>query len=340
MSRRFAPRFTATVAAAALAASATAALAQTTLRMATWIPDTTMPGPAFVEWAKSIEAASNGALRVQIFPNGQLGRAPDHYDMARDGIADIAWAVPGFSAGRFPIFAVSELPFMISNSAEGIVAFDEWYRRHAAREMGEVHYCMALTAPVSTLNFNKQVNTPADIKGLRMRPQSATVGRYFGQLGAVAVTIPASESKQAFDRGLLDGMAFPWRTLIPFGLEKSVRFHMDMPITTAPSMIAMNKRRIEGLPAAQRKVVDEHCTPQWASRIIGAWQKWEDEGRAELAKLGNTIYQIPAEARAAWRDSTRQIYADWAKDAAAKGIDAAKELADLQGRLKARNAGF
>ena len=51
--------------------------------------------------------------RSPLFPAQQLGKAPDHYDMARDGIADLTWVNPGYQAGRFPIFAAGELPFLI-----------------------------------------------------------------------------------------------------------------------------------------------------------------------------------------------------------------------------------
>ena len=65
----------------------------------------------------------NGALRSRrpraapssrrCFPSQQLGKAFDHYDMARDGIADFTYVNPGYQPGRFPIIAAGELPFLI-----------------------------------------------------------------------------------------------------------------------------------------------------------------------------------------------------------------------------------
>ena len=46
-------------------------------------------------------------------PSQQLGKAFDHYDMARDGIADLTYVNPGYQPGRFPIIAAGELPFLI-----------------------------------------------------------------------------------------------------------------------------------------------------------------------------------------------------------------------------------
>ena len=62
---------------------------------------------AAVAWAELIEKASNGSIKIAIFPAQQLGKAFDHYNMARDAIADITHVNPGYEPGRFPIVARS-----------------------------------------------------------------------------------------------------------------------------------------------------------------------------------------------------------------------------------------
>ena len=58
------------------------------LKFAFWVPATHPLAKLGNEpWAKSVEAASKGSIKVSLFPAQQLGKAPDHYDMARDGIA-------------------------------------------------------------------------------------------------------------------------------------------------------------------------------------------------------------------------------------------------------------
>ena len=48
-----------------------------------------------VPWARQVEAQSNGRIRIDLFPSMQLGGAPSQlYDQARDGVADIVWAMP------------------------------------------------------------------------------------------------------------------------------------------------------------------------------------------------------------------------------------------------------
>jgi len=113
------------------------------LRFSHWVPVAHPMHPAAVSWAESIEKASNGSIKIVIFPAQQLGKAFDHYNMARDAIADIAHVNPGYEPGRFPIVAAVELPFLFSNAKEGSAALDAWYRRYAEREMKDVRYCLA-----------------------------------------------------------------------------------------------------------------------------------------------------------------------------------------------------
>ena len=90
------------------------------LRLAHWVPAQHPLQPTGMEpWGRSIAEASDGRLTITIFPAQQLGAAPDHYDMARDGIADIAFVNPGYQAGRFPIIAHGEIPFLITNAKGG-----------------------------------------------------------------------------------------------------------------------------------------------------------------------------------------------------------------------------
>ena len=130
--------------AAAVAGSAAAQDKPVELKFAHWLPaQHSLAVTGFIPWAKSVEAASGGSIKVTIFPAQQLGKAPDHYDLARDGIAQMAWINPGYQAGRFPVFAAGELPFLVDKPGPASAALDQWYRPYAAKEMADVKFCFA-----------------------------------------------------------------------------------------------------------------------------------------------------------------------------------------------------
>jgi len=73
------------------------------LKLSHWVPPSHPLQKALEDWGSSIQKATNGTVTFTVFPAQQLGKAFDHYDMARDGIADVTYVSPGYQPGRFPI---------------------------------------------------------------------------------------------------------------------------------------------------------------------------------------------------------------------------------------------
>ena len=101
------------------------------LKLAHWVPPSHPLQKALEEWGASVEQASGGTIKSKVYPSQQLGKAFDHYDMARDGIADLTYINPGYQPGRFPIIGAGELPFLVTNAKGGSQALDAWYRKYA-----------------------------------------------------------------------------------------------------------------------------------------------------------------------------------------------------------------
>ena len=155
-------RFPACLCAAALAAligAPTPTLAQDKtfeLKLSHWVPPSHPLQKALEEWGASVEKDSGGTIKYKVYPAQQLGKAFDHYDMARDGIADLTYINPGYQPGRFPIIAAGELPFLMSNAKGGSIALDAWYRKYAAKEMKDVKFCLAFVHDPGAIHSVKQ----------------------------------------------------------------------------------------------------------------------------------------------------------------------------------------
>ena len=294
------------------------------LRLAHWVPAQHPLQPTGMEpWARSIAEASNGRLNITIFPAQQLGAASDHYDMARDGIADIAFVNPGYQAGRFPIIAHGEIPFHITNAKGGSRALDAWYREYADEEMGDVKSCMAFLHSPGTFHSKDELTLPEDVQGKNIRPAQATIGRFVNLLGGASVWVPAPEARETLARGAADAITFPWNSLYIFGIDGITQHHLDIPLYVTTFVLVMNQARYEGLAEADRQVIDEHCTSEWAERMASGWADWEDEGRTKMIDdPAHTVYQPTPEDVQAWRDAAAPLLDAWKADVAAKGHDA------------------
>jgi TRAP-type C4-dicarboxylate transport system substrate-binding protein len=322
-----------------LAGSAFAADQPIELKLSTWLPPAHPLNPSLQAWAADVEKASNGTIKSTLFTSEQLGKAFDHYDMARDGIADFAYVNPGYQPGRFPVAAAAELPFLMANGKGGSAAFDAWYRKYAAQEMRDVHYCMGFVLDPGTFHARKKIMRPEDISGVKVRPGDATMAAFVTLLGGANVQASAPEARDALERGVADAITFPWGSLVLFGIDKVVKYHMDAALYVSDFVWVMNKTKYEALSPAQRGVIDAHCNTEWAEKIASSWADFEAAGREKVRnEPGHEVYKISADDLAAWRKAAEPLTAKWADGVRKAGVDPDKAMAELRANLEQHQA--
>jgi TRAP-type C4-dicarboxylate transport system substrate-binding protein len=311
------------------------------LKISLWIPPAHPLVPATRAWADDIEKASGGTIKATVFPSEQLGKAFDHYNMTRDGIADIAYINPGYEPGRFPIISAGQLPFVFADAHKGTLAMDEWYRAYAAKEMKDTHFCFAFIHDPGTFHSRTKIVLPTDLKSMKIRPAQSTIGQMVTMLGGTNVQASAPESRDMLERGVADAITFPWGSIFLFGIDKVVKYHVDMPLYTTTFVYQMNQDKYDSMTPAQKKVMDDHCTTEWAERVSGPWTDFEHAGRDKMKALpGHEVYTLTPEQLAAWKDTVKPLQKTWAESVRKTGADPEKVEADLQAALKKNNAGF
>ena len=252
------------------------------LKISIWLPPAHPLVPSTKAWADDITKASGGTIKTAIFPSEQLGKAFDHYDMARDGIADITYVNPGYQPGRFPIIAAAQLPFMFSDAKKGTAALDTWYRKYAATEMKDTHFCFAFMLEPGALSRPQEDRDARGLKGMKIRPPQSTIGQMVTMLGGTNVQASAPEARDVLERGVADGIFFPWGSMFLFGLDKVTKYSMDVPLFTAVFTYSMNKAKYDAMSPAQKKVIDDHCTTEWAVKVASPLADFEKAGRAKM----------------------------------------------------------
>jgi len=334
-----------TLFAVGLAASiATAAAAQDktiNLKISLWVPPAHPLVPATQAWAADLEKASGGTIKATVYPSEQLGKAFDHYDMARDGIADITYVSPGYQPGRFPIIAAGNMPFVFGDGKKGTQAVNEWYAKYAPIEMKDTKVCFSFIHDPGALHGKKKILVPADLKGMKVRPAGGTIGEMVTLAGGTNVQASAPEARDAIERGVADEITFPWQSMFLFGIEKAVKYHMDVALYTTAFTYNVNLKTYNSMSDAQKKVFDAHCTPEWAAKITDPWTDFEFGGRAKMKALeGHEVYKLTDDQLAQWKKLVEPLRASWADAVKKAGADPDKVNADLQAAIKKFDAGL
>ncbi|MHB2266094.1 TRAP transporter substrate-binding protein [Aliihoeflea sp. PC F10.4] len=310
-----------------LLATASAAAQNVDLRFSTWLPPKHGVHEGLEKWAESIREQSGGTIDVTLYPAEQLGRANDHYDMARDGIADLSFLNVGYQAGRFPIAEAIHLPFTVSSGIGGSTAFDSWYRPYAETEMADVKFCLGFVHEPGSLHAKTEIRTPDQMRGLNIRSAHATMANYVTALGGSNVRVSAPESRSALESGVADAVTFPWESAIIFGLDNVVSYSMEAPLYVSGFVWVMNQGTYDAMTDDQKTVMDAHCSTEWASEIASTWSVHEKAGHEALAsKDGHTVYELTPDETAAWRNAAGPLRDTWLAAAGPNGAEALEAL--------------
>jgi TRAP-type C4-dicarboxylate transport system substrate-binding protein len=294
------------------------------------------------DWGASIEKDSGGTIKYKIYPAQQLGKAFDHYDMARDGIADVAYVSPGYQPGRFPIFDAANLPFMMTNAKAGSAALNDWYRKYADQEMKDVKVCLAFAHdPGSFHSRSKKIELPADIKGMKIRAAHATMASFVTALGGLNVPAAAPEVRDILEKGVADAVTFPWGSMVLFGIDKVTKYHMAAALYTTSFVWAMNKSTYARMSPSQQKVIDDHCNRQWAERVAAPWADFEHDGIAKLkAERGHEVYPIADAQLNEWKAAAEPVVKTWSAAVKKTGAYPEAILNDIRATLAKYDSGY
>ncbi len=311
------------------------------LRLSHWVPATHPLQKAMQEWGASVEKDSGGTIKSTVYPAQQLGKAFDHYDMTRDGIADLSYINPGQNPGRFPIIAVGELPFMVSEAHGATRAIDEWYKKHAASEMKDVKYCFSFTYDPARIHSKKKIVVPADLKGTKVRPSHGTFAAWMLTLGAANVPAGPAETRDLMDKGVVDTLTSPYGSMFLFGTEKTTKYTLELPVTVSTFQWIMNWSTYNSMSAAQKKVIDAHCTTDWATKFAGPWIDFEAGGGPRLKALTDRdMYSTTAEQTELWKKSAEPVFKQWSDSVRKVNADPDTILKELRTALGQYKAGM
>src|SRR5437588_10912237 len=149
-----------------------------------------------MQWGERLEKASNGRLVFSHFPGAQMAPAPAHYDLARNGQADVSWFLHGGTPGRFPLTELISLPYMVGSAEIGTKTLNDAALRakYLDAEHRGVNVLLLLThQPGNVHTTRRPIRTADDLKGLRIRFAAATIRELVAAPGATRVGVPAAD---------------------------------------------------------------------------------------------------------------------------------------------------
>ncbi len=290
-------------------------------------------------WARTIEAQSDGRIHIDIFPSMELGGRPaELFDQARDRVADIVWAMPSKTPGRFPRIEVFELPFVPARRAlVSSKAVEDFAVEFLNDEFREVHPICFSCADRGILHAMRPIETRAQLDGLRLDVRTRFAGQAVEILGGRAVPMPSGQLPFAIARHVVDGCVIPWDMVPALKLDDLLKAHTDFAdyaLSTTTYVLAMNKTSYETLPTELKKIIDDN-SGQLAASLAGTM--WDLKAKAvadAVSQRGDVIATLEPQAVAHWRKATEPVIDAWRTQMKAHKIDGEKLLASARSLLE------
>jgi TRAP-type C4-dicarboxylate transport system substrate-binding protein len=292
-------------------------------------------------WMEKVEKESGGRIKFEGYPAMQLGGTPGQlYDQARDGVVDVIWTLPGWTAGRFPRVEVFELPFMMNNAEATSKAYWEFVQTMAPDEFKETHVlALHVHGPGMFHTVNKQIKTVNDLRGLKIRGATRQITRMLASVGATPVGMPLPAIPDALSKGTINGCAIPWEVVPSVKVHELTKYHSEFPsdspaLYTATFVMAMNRARYESLPADLKKIIDNNsgmATSAWLGKVQ---QDNDAGGRKAAQERGNTLYTIAPQDAAEFAKRSGNVDDEWVADMDKRGYDGKKMLATARELIK------
>lgn len=276
------------------------ASAQTVMKLAT----ATINDPQH-EWLKEyknrIEAKTEGRIKAEIYPGGQLGAIPRMVEGLQLGTVELFLGPSGFFKGLNPAFQVTEAPGLIETLQQAARVFEDPGFREPLLSLGEAKGVVGVAIfPAGTMSYAsvKPIRTIEDFRGKKIRVLATKIEtESMARLGAAGVPVDLSEVTTALQSGGLDGIRSSIIVMNGMKLTSAAKYLTVVDETMVPVIAFVSRPFLEKLSAADRAAVAA------AGRELDGYGaqislKFYGEAEAAWKANGGEIIRYPAQDRA------------------------------------------
>lgn len=308
------------------------AQAQTKWRFNQWLPATHFLQPrVFDAWIADVRKATNGRVVIEM-TGSPLGPPNRQYDMAGEGVVDVAWGPHGIIPGRFPFHDVVTLPFLgVSGEAASVAYWRIYEKFYASQEAAAEKSVKLLSVHVHSpgeIYSRKPAATLADLKGQKIRAVSPYTTIISEKFGMVPVPAPATKVYELISSGVADGTYFDTYAVVSYNLHNHIKHWMRFRggLYTASFFLIVGKAKWDALSPADQRAIEAVSGEKFAQL---AGRSWDEEARGAesvLVKNGVKITWLEGADLDTARKELAFVERDWTDKIKSKGVDGAAVL--------------
>lgn len=283
---------------AKLAASSAAALVGFAMNVqaATWDMPTPYPDKTFhtvniVQFAKDVEAATKGALKIKVHSGASLFKHAEISKAVRGGQVPIGEFFLGLLANENPIFGVDTQPFLATDyaGAAKLWAAQRPFVEKLLDKQG-LQVLFSVPWPGQSLYTKKPINSTDDLKGLKFRTYNATLEQFAKLVGAAPTQVQVPDIPQAFTTGRVEAMITSPSTGANSKAWDFLSNYTDIQAWIPKNIVVVNKRAFRKLD----KSVQDAVLAAAAAAEKRGWEMSKKEAAEKVAVLKKNGIKVSA----------------------------------------------
>ena len=292
----------------------------------------------FVPWAKDVEKATNGRVKVE-FATASLAPPPKQWNMVSKGIADAAMLANIFERNRLKLPAVAQLPFSSIKAEARGVALWRTYKKHlekANEYKGMQLLGLWTLSGANILHTRKPILSVADLKNEKMWVIAGIPNKMFTKLGAVVVSVPGVKMFNVVSKGIVNGAVTSVYPLLAFKLMPYVKHITRFPggINANTFSFLFSKKKWDRLSKRDKAAIWSVSGERIGANAGRATDRLDDKAMMLGKKKGIKFHAASPAFVAEMKQKLAYVTENWIKAANSRGVDGKAAVAYFRSQLK------
>ena len=272
------------------------------------------------EFAKNVSDNSGGKLTIVTHPGGSLFKGGEIFRAVRTGQAQIGERFMSALGKEDPLLEVDSQPFLATSYDDAMDLYQA-SKPEIVKGLDSkgLVFLYAVPWPAQGLYSKKEINSVADLKGLKFRAYNSATIRIAELTGMAPTKIEAAEISQAFSTGAVESMiTSPTTGKNKKIWENGVKYFYDIAAWFPKNMVIVNKDAWNQLDSATQKLVMMEASKAekkgWALS-----KKGNKDDKKALADAGMKVGKVNAELKKHFENVGATMSKEWADRAGSRG---------------------
>jgi len=246
------------------------------------------------KFAEELEERSDGRMKMELYPGGQLGGEPDMVQQLETGSLDFGFITTAFLTSRSDAFSAWFAPYLFDSYEAAFEAKDTDVAKKILATLDDqgLRAKNYFFSGNRTMMFREKVESPAEIKGLTLRvTPSPALQDWYRLLGANPESISLPDVYQAAQTGVIDGMEMDLDAAVTSNFNEVTGFAALTNHMVWPSVMIASGEKFDAMPEEDQKIVEEAMA---AASEYGTMKRasLEEEYMNTLKDRGMELYEM------------------------------------------------